>query len=56
MLLYLGSKLVKGNKFKDKKGNILIFEKATKNGKIFSTEKGKVALTESYINKLELIK
>ncbi len=55
MLLYQGSEYVRGNKFKDSKGNILTFEKNTKNGKLFSDESGhKIGLTESQVSKLEL--
>ena len=56
MLLYQGSKFVKYNEFKDSKGNKLIFEKNTKNGKLFKTSKGYITLTESQANKLTLIK
>lgn len=55
MLLYQGSEFVRGNKFKDSKGNVLTFEKNTKDGKLFSTVDGhKVALTESQVAKLKL--
>lgn len=55
MLLYQGSEFVRGNKFKDSKGNVLTFEKNTKDGKLFSTADGhKVALTESQVAKLKL--
>lgn len=56
MILYQGSKFVKYNKFKDSKGNELVFEKNTKNGKLFSTKKGYVTLTESQANKLTPIR
>lgn len=56
MLLYQGSKFVKGNKFKDDKNNVLTFEKNTKDGRLFVMENGvRAALTESQIEKLELI-
>lgn len=55
MLLYQGSEFVRGNKFKDSKGNILTFEKNTKDGKLFSTKGGqKVGLTEKQVAKLKL--
>lgn len=55
MLLYQGSEFVRGNKFKDSKGNVLTFEKNTKDGKLFSTADGhKVALTEGQVAKLKL--
>lgn len=56
MLLYRGSQFVKGNSFKDTKGNKLVFEKNTKNGKLFKTDKGYVTLTESQAVKLKLDK
>lgn len=55
MLLYQGSEFVRGNKFKDSKGNILTFEKNTKGGKLFSTKDGnRLALTENQVSKLKL--
>lgn len=55
MLLYQGSEFVRGNKFKDNKGNILTFEKNTKDGKLFSTKDGKkIGLTEGQVSKLKL--
>ena len=55
MILYQGSQFVKGNKFKDTKGNILVFEKNTKDGRLFSTPTGsKIGLTESQVSKLVL--
>lgn len=56
MILYQGSKFVKYNKFKDSKGNELVFEKNTKNGKLFSTKNGYVTLTEAQANKLKPVK
>lgn len=56
MILYQGSKFVRYNKFKDNNGNELIFEKNTKNGKLFKSKNGYVTLTESQANKLTLIK
>lgn len=56
MLLYRGSQFVKGNAFKDAKNNKLVFEKNTKNGKLFKSDKGFVTLTESQANKLKLAK
>lgn len=56
MILYQGSKFVRYNRFRDSKGNELIFEKNTKNGKLFSTGKSYVTLTESQANKLQLVK
>lgn len=56
MLLYQGSKFVKYNEFKDSKGNKLIFEKNTKNGKLFKTAKGYVTLTESQAKNLKPVK
>ena len=56
MLLYQGSQYVRGNRFKDKKGNILTFEKNTKDGKLFVTSSGsKLGLTEGQVAKLELL-
>ena len=54
MLLYRGSQFVKGNTFKDIKNNKLVFEKNTKNGKLFKSDKGYVTLTESQTSKLVL--
>lgn len=55
MLLYQGSEFVRGNKFKDSKGNVLTFEKNTKDGKLFSTKDGKkLGLTEGQVSKLKL--
>ena len=56
MVLYQGSKFVRYNKFIDQKGNELVFEKNTKNGKLFKTAKGFVTLTENQANKLVLLK
>lgn len=57
MLLYNGSRFVKGNVFLDSKGNKLTFDKNTKKGKIFITEDGiKVGLTENQVSKLKLLK
>ncbi len=56
MILYQGSKFVRYNKFKDNKGNELIFEKNTKNGKLFKTNKGYVTLTESQAKNLKPVK
>lgn len=56
MILYQGSRYVRYNKFKDAKGNELIFEKNTKNGKLFKTAKGYITLTESQANKLISVK
>ncbi len=56
MLLYQGSRYVRGNKFKDNNGTILTFEKNTKDGRLFSTESGiRVGLTESQVKKLKLV-
>lgn len=56
MLLYQGSVFVRGNRFEDRKGAILTFEKNTKNGKLFSTEDGKkIGLTEGQVLKLKLV-
>lgn len=55
-VLYQGSNFVKFNEFKDSKGNILTFVKNTKNGKLFSTDKGYVTLTESQANSLTVNK
>lgn len=55
MLLYNGSRYVKGNIFLDSKGNKLTFDKNTKKGKIFVTEQGiKIGLTENQVKKLKL--
>lgn len=56
MILYQGSRYVRYNKFKDSKGNEFIFEKNTKNGKLFKTNKGYVTLTEAQANKLKAVK
>lgn len=56
MVLYQGSHYVRYNQFKDSKGNVLIFEKNTKNGKLFSTKNGYVTLTEAQANRLKPIK
>lgn len=56
MILYQGSKFVKYNTFTDNKGNKLVFEKNTKNGKLFKTDKGYVTLTESQANKLKPVR
>lgn len=55
-VLYQGSNFVKFNEFKDSEGNILIFVKNTKNGKLFSTKNGYVTLNESQANSLVLNK
>ncbi len=56
MLLYNGSKFVKGNVFEDPQGNKFIFYKNTENGKLFTMENGvRVGLTESQVNKLKLL-
>ena len=56
MLLYNGSKFVKGNVFEDPRGNKFTFYKNTKNGKLFTMENGiRVGLTESQVNKLKLL-
>lgn len=56
MLLYYGSKFVKGNVFVDPIGAKLTFDKNTKKGKIFVSEKGiRMCLTESQVNKLKLL-
>lgn len=55
MLLYRGSHFVKGNIFKDDKGNNLVFEKNTKNGKLFKLDSEYVTLTESQADKLNLV-
>lgn len=54
MILYNGSKYVKGNVFLDSKDNKLTFDKNTKKGKIFITEKGiRIGLTENQVKKLK---
>lgn len=56
MLLYNGSKFVKGNVFEDPRGNKFTFYKNTKNGKLFTMENGiRVGLTEGQVNKLKLL-
>lgn len=55
-ILYQGSQFFKGNVFVDPKGNKLIFEKNTKNGKLFKTDNNHlIGLTESQVNKLKLL-
>lgn len=55
-LLYRGTPYFKGNVFVDNKGAKLTFDKNTKKGKIFITEKGiKVGLTESQVSKLKVL-
>lgn len=54
MLLYNGSRYVKGNVFLDSRGNKLTFDKNTEKGKIFITEKGvRIGLTENQVKKLK---
>ena len=54
MLLYNGSRYVKGNVFLDSRGNKLTFDKNTKKDKIFITEKGvRICLTENQVKKLK---
>lgn len=57
MLLYNGSRYVKGNVFLDSKGNKLTFDRNTKKGKIFITEKGvRIGLTENQVSRLKILK
>lgn len=57
MLLYNGSRYVKGNVFLDSKGNKLTFDKNTKKGKVFITESGvRIGLTENQVSRLKLLK
>lgn len=56
MLLYNGSKFVKGNVFVDPIGAKLTFDKNTKKCKLFVMENGsKVGLTEGQVSKLKLL-
>jgi len=51
-VLYQGSRYVRHNEFKDKKGNSYVFEKVTKNGKMFLGEAGYVVLSDKQADKL----
>lgn len=56
MLLYQGTPYIKGNVFVDPIGAKLTFDKNTKKGKIFVSEKGiRMCLTENQINRLKLL-
>ena len=56
-ILYQGTPFFRGNEFVDLKGNKLIFEKQTKKGKLFKSDKikGLIALTENQVNKLKSV-
>ena len=54
MILYNGSKHVKGNVFLDSKDNKITFDKNTKKGKIFITEKRvRIGLIQNQVKKLK---